>query len=85
MRRREVAREIRSAARSWAENADDDEEDRSMAKLYRADAKDLMRVAQLVDAGRIQQARDACNMDTIVRDQLPNSFFDLLEKHDVQW
>lgn len=83
MRRREVAREIREAARVWEANADED--DRDMANIYRSDAKELMRVAQLVDAGRIQKARDACNMDTIVRDQLPNSFFDLLEKHDVQW
>jgi hypothetical protein len=44
-----------------------------------------MTVARLVDAGRIQKARDACQLDTIVREQLPQSFFDLLEKHDVAW
>jgi len=53
--------------------------------MYRSDAKDLMKVAKLVTAGRIQAARDAAGLDTIVRDQLPESFFELLKKHDIAW
>lgn len=84
MRRRQVAAEIRAAARAWADRADDDD-DAHLARVYRSDAKGLMKVARLVDEGRIQRARDAAGFDTIVRDQLPQSFFDRLEKHDVAW
>lgn len=84
MRRRDVAVEIRAAARAWAERAEG-EDDPSQARMYRSDAKDLGKVANLVQAGRIQAARDAAGLDTIVRDQLPQSFFDLLEKHGVAW
>jgi len=84
MRRREIAREIRKAAREWGTSWDDTG-DTEMIECHREDARDLMRVARLVDAGRIQAASNACNIDTVVRDQLPRSFFDLLEKHDVSW
>ena len=84
MRRRQVAVEIRAAARAWEDRADDDA-DPGLARVYRSDAKDLRKVARLVDAGRIQKARDAAGLDTIVRDQLPESFFELLEKHNVRW
>jgi len=85
MRRRQVASEIRTAARAWEERGDS-EYDVSLVKMYRSDAKDLRKIASLVDVGRIQRARDAAaSLDTFVRDQLPQSFFDLLEKHGVAW
>ena len=85
MRRREVAREIRTAARTWLERANEEGALSTLAAIYRSDAADLMKIAHLVDEGKIQRARDEANFDTIVRDQLPNSFFDLLKKHDVNW
>ena len=84
MRRRQVAAEIRAAAHAWEERTDDDE-DAHLAKVYRSDAKNLMKVARLVDEGHIQRAREAASLDTIVRDHLPQSFFDLLKKHNVAW
>jgi hypothetical protein len=89
MRRRQVAAEIRAAARAWEKRADEgdvnDDDDPRLAKEFRSDAKDLRKVARLVDEGHIQRARDAAGLDTIVRDQLPKAFFDLLEKHGVAW
>lgn len=84
MRRRKVATEIRNAAREWAERADG-EDDPHLASTYRSDAEDLRKVARLVDDGRFRRARDAAGLDTIVHDQLPESFFDLLKKHGVAW
>lgn len=89
MRRRQVAAEIRAAARAWEKRADegdvDDDDDPRDAKMYRSDARDLRKIARLVDEGHIQRARSAASLDTIVRDQLPQSFFDLLEQHGVAW
>jgi ketosteroid isomerase-like protein len=84
MRRRQIASEIRTVARDWAANAED-EDDPSMVRMYRSDAEDLRKVAQLVDEGDIQGARDAASLDTQVREQLPQSFFDLLERCEVAW
>ena len=84
MRRREIAREIRKAAREWGTSWDDTG-DTEMIECHREDARDLMRVAKLVEVGRFQKARDACEMDTIVREQLPSEFFDLLEKKGIPW
>ena len=66
MRRRQVAAEIRTAARAWKERAEG-EDDQHMARVYRSDAKDLMKVARLVDEGRIQRARDAAGLAVFLR------------------
>jgi hypothetical protein len=53
MRRRQVAAEIRAAARAWEKRADEgdvnDDDDPRLAKEFRSDAKDLRKVARLVD------------------------------------
>ena len=40
----------------------------------------------MVRSGRVQEARDrAARLDTVVRDELPPTFFGLLKVRRVQW
>jgi len=52
----------------------------------RHDAADLAAVAALVRQGRFGHAVDrAWSLDTIIRDELPKSFFRLLKDEGVPW
>lgn len=69
--REKVAVKIESAAARWDS---------------RADAADLCAVAAFVRQGNLNAAVDrAGELDTIVRDELPKSFFKLLKAEGVDW
>jgi hypothetical protein len=60
--------------------------DPDMMEAGRTDAADLRRVASLVRSNELKEASAvASDLDTIVRDELPESFFRLLEKNNVRW
>ncbi len=60
--------------------------DPAMVKVGHADAEDLRGVASLVQRNLLKEARNEANhLDTIVREELPESFFRLLEKNNVRW
>jgi len=66
-----VAVKIESAAARWDS---------------RADAADLCAVAAFVRHGNLNAAVDrAAELDTIVRDELPKSFFKLLKAEGLEW
>lgn len=55
----------------------------SLAKAYRDDEKQLMKVVQLLKANKIKQARKkASDLDTIVRDVIPTEVYDWLFDED---
>lgn len=50
------------------------------------DYADLRVIAEFVEGGYYHAARDrAARLDTAVRDELPKSFFALLEQNGVRW
>jgi hypothetical protein len=60
--------------------------DPSMVEAGKLDAADLRHVASLVRENKLTAARtSAANLDTIVRDELPQTFFQLLEDNGVEW
>ncbi len=84
----EVSKEIESAAQKWLNDHEErwGGKDPSMVETGRNDARDLRQVAALVQAGKFKEARNAASsLDTIVRDELPRSFFYLLEANGVSW
>ena len=82
-----VAKEIRKAASEWlARGRKSFKGDQHMIDTYRNDAASLRSVAKLVSMGALTAARDsAARLDTIIRDEIPESFFKLLEIHNIQW
>jgi hypothetical protein len=88
----DVSKEIESIAQQWLKDHEERwgdksaKPDPSMVKTGRNDAADLSEIAKLVFAGKLQNARNAgAHLDTIVRDELPDSFFKLLEQNNVKW
>jgi len=84
----EVAKEIESAAQKWLTDHEErwGGKDPSMVETGRKDASDLRDIAKLLRAGNFKAARNsAASLDTIVRDELPRSFFYLLEANGVSW
>lgn len=78
-----VAEEVRAAAdkwvashrRNWPKNT---EGDREMRKCGARDAKDMRGVAAFLKKGDIPKAKEAASrLDTIVRDAIPEKFWDL--------
>lgn len=82
-----VAADIRKAATEWlAGGLKSFKGDKSMTSAYRKDAADLKMLAKLVAAGTLTYARDkAAGLDTIVRDEIPESFFTLLADNNIEW
>lgn len=88
----DVSKEIDSIAQKWLKDHEERwgeksaKPDPSMVKTGREDAADLGEIAKMVFAGKFKAARDAgASLDTIVRDELPDSFFKLLEQNNVRW
>lgn len=88
----DVSKEIDSIAQQWLKDHEERwgeksaKPDHSMVKTGREDAADLGEIAKMVFAGKFKAARDAgASLDTIVRDELPDSFFKLLEQNNVRW
>lgn len=64
--------------KAWAKNAVG-EKDKELAKGYRDDAKDLRRVYDLMLDGEYKKARrELEDLDTLVRDQVPNTVYNFL-------
>jgi len=82
-----VAAEIRQAAIQWAESGRKSfKGEADMLDAYRKDAADLKALAKLVSEGSLLAARNhASHLDTIVRDEIPESFFKLLEDSNIEW
>jgi hypothetical protein len=88
----DVSKEIDSIAQQWLKDHEERwgeksaKPDPSMVKTGQDDAADLGEIAKMVFAGKFKAARDAgASLDTIVRDELPDSFFKLLEQNNVRW
>jgi hypothetical protein len=82
-----VAGDIVARAERWNEGGKKSSKgDKKMLECYRNDRKDLKAVARLVARGKLREARDAAaELDTIVRDELPDTFFTVLKTNGVQW
>lgn len=82
-----VAKDIREAAKRWLEGGlKSFKDDPDMIKGYRQDGRDLRAIATLVRNGHIRAAVTAVqHLDTIVRDEVPESFFSLLKVHGIEW
>lgn len=81
---KDIAAEIHEAAKKWEKDhktrwgAESKDPDPSMVKSGMQDAQDLREVAELLSRGALLEARaKAWSLDTIVRDEIPNSFFNL--------
>lgn len=74
--------EIRSAARSWKEDAarnwpSSSPGDREMRRVAASDAKSICEVASMVRAGQVFSAREKAScLDTVVREAIPARFWD---------
>ena len=79
--RKQAAIDIRRVARKLSAMADRDPE---MARVYDSDAEDLFIVASFVDAGQLKKASYAAwSLDTVVRDKLPKSFYELMSQYGL--
>lgn len=77
-----VAEAIDQAADKWEKDHIESwsGKDPSMVDTGKQDAQDLKRVAQLVRENKLKEARLAGDsLDTIVRDELPRSFYHLYD------
>lgn len=81
----ELSTELRSTAkaskaevdRNWPSSSSSD---REMRKMGSKDAKDIRTIASLVKSGRITDAKNkAENLDTVVREILPERFWTFTE------
>lgn len=88
----DVSKEIELVAQRWCKDYKERwgkksaKPDPHMVKTGQQDAADLSEIAKMVLAGKLKTARDsAANLDTIVRDVLPQSFFNLLEQNNIKW
>ena len=80
-----VVDEIQATASRWEVKAQLNA-DWVLYNFYKEDADDFRRVAKLVQEGKLHDARRAARqLDTAVREALPDSFFDLLEDNDIEW
>lgn len=82
-----VAKDIREAAKSWlASGLESFKGEADMISGYRQDGRDLRAIAKLVREGKLKAAANAVHMlDTIVRDEVPDSFFALLKARGIEW
>jgi hypothetical protein len=77
LRRAKVERHDRDEAKESDEEGVANYHEGTM-EMYEQDAKDLQKIARLVRKGKLEQALDKIdNLDTAVRDEIPNSFWRL--------
>lgn len=83
-----VAEELQGIASSWEQWHVESwgDEDPRMVDVGKDDARDIRHIAELVRRNRLHSAaREAAGLDTIVRDELPDSFFKLLKLNSIEW
>ena len=58
------------------------EEDKEFGKMYTADRKQMTKVLNLLKEGKLKQAYNTAHrLDTILRDNIPDSVWKLLDTH----
>jgi soluble cytochrome b562 len=73
----EMAKQVYQVAKDWQREGDSADED--MQGAYDSDAKDLNGIGLLIQTGKLDEARQKVrNLDTIVRDQVPDDVWDFL-------
>lgn len=78
MLKEKLIAEFKEAIKNWKScNGDDDKE---MTKMYVSDRKDLRKILKLFKKEKYKEAYDmAWNLDTIVREQIPSSVYEIIE------
>lgn len=67
------------AAWTWERmDGESDEEYQEMLDCHEQDRRDLQTILDYLVAGEDKKALDACSLDTIVRDQIPERVWDYL-------
>lgn len=72
--------EFQAAIKRWYPDAREMSK-REVTKRYTQDRKDMKKVLGLVKKGKMHQAYElACSLDTIVREEIPNSIWTIISK-----
>lgn len=80
-----LAEDLKKAAQTSKEEAhrlwpSSSSSDREMRKVAARDAKEILAVASLLKSGQVSRAHDrASGLDTIVRESIPDRFWDFVE------
>lgn len=74
------AASIRAAAKRWLKEGKEHFEDETdMVDVYREDVVELNEIADLLDSGNLRKAQTKANdLDTVVREQIPEKVWDQL-------
>jgi hypothetical protein len=74
---KQMMKEFKKKIAEWKA---DPEDLKYMITVYAEDRKNLTRVYNLLEKGKVKQAaKEAWSLDTIVRDQIPEDVYDFME------
>lgn len=71
-------KDFNKAIRAWKDNGSF-KNDKGMLACYKKDRADMRKIVTMLKKGQFSEAGEAMwGLDTIVRDQIPNSVYDLV-------
>ncbi len=79
-----IAATVRRSALTVVRNAFNDYDELDMLHIFLDDAKDMVRVSHYLVEGQVKKAANkAWSMDTAARDELPPSFWNMVEREGL--